>query len=256
MPDEQNQGAGPGAEEELDFSGLDDEQVILLLRDVLGEALRRGPATGAAARDLFLDAAAFAQAAHAAADREAERLRQAHTARVAHEAAQRVQAETAAEREAKVWAVRKGVALAAEELFGTRCKFDAKKLEIAVWKRSGGTERRLYVQRGFNDKLVTFHITGSSARNLTPGKLELARDPDMKAHRAVIKAFCEAVAALWMEAKLDIGAALAWTGPATPFVYDKSAMPPAPEPKPAAAPAAAPSAETPPSSAAPPEAAA
>lgn len=91
---------------DLDFSELSDDQLIGLVRAALQECARRNPAVANAARAATLDEAEKAKVYTAAADREAAKLRAAERERVAKEAAEAVQRQTAAQqaidREARI----------------------------------------------------------------------------------------------------------------------------------------------------------
>lgn len=237
--------------EDLDFSPLDDGQLVTLIRAACGEAARRGAAVAAAARDAYLDAAERATVARTAAEAEAERIRQEEIRRVAAEATEQVRAKAERERaqaeiarEQERWGRRKAVALEVVRLFGG-CRFETKGLHIIAWKKPGGTERRIFIQYGFNDTLFTYYVTGNAQKNIVPGKREWRKDPDLRANADAITALCKVIAALWIEGDIDVTAAAGWAGEPAPLPdYEPAPLvPPKPKTAPSsAAPAAPPAA--------------
>jgi hypothetical protein len=209
----------------LNFSALTDDQLVTLIRAACAEAVRRSPAVGAAARDAYLSEAEKAQIAADAAQREAERIRREEADRIAKEAAEKVRreqeqatTEAAHEKERKLWATRKGIALAFVPLLDAAgFSVDPKETEISitVWEKSDASrERRVYVNNGRRNAVACYYVSGNS-RN-APETLTMA-DRDLKAISSELTALCAALAKAWKSLTIELGTALAWQGDAIPF---------------------------------------
>lgn len=81
----------------LDFSALSDDQLLLLIKAALREAVNRHPALGEAARAAMLDEQERLRILREAGEREAAALRARERAQLAHEAAEEVRRKHAAE---------------------------------------------------------------------------------------------------------------------------------------------------------------
>ena len=212
---------------DIDFSGLDNEQLIALIRAACIEAVTRGTAVEMAARDAYLSAAERAQAAIGAAEAEAARVRREEEKRVRDEAAAKVRSAHAAElaeqetaRQTARWAVRKGVAQAIKGLIGGLCRFGMKDMVLELWQK--GADRRIFLGYGFDAGVVAYYVTGGgTGRYAKPPKaLENCRkDKEVKANLAKIRELCEAINALWPTGtmKLLLSEALTWDGEPTPL---------------------------------------
>jgi hypothetical protein len=209
----------------LDFSPLADDQLVELIRAALQEAVRRGSAVEAAARDAGLEEAEKARIARAAAEREAERLRQEEAARVAREAAEKVRrdAERAKEQEAiDERAKIRAIAARARELWGSGWS----EFTVQVWDRKG--DRRVFVQADFDRKFTTYYHTGNE--RIAPGTLaEDARWPVecLAEHlgipedeaRGKIKEFCAGLCRDWKGLKVEVNESNAPCDPAAKSDY-------------------------------------
>lgn len=148
----------------VDFSGLTDDQLVALFRELCQEAARRNPAVQAAMHEAGLDEAEKTRIYANAAEKEAERLRQEEAARVAAQAAEQVRRETEAARVAAEtqrnqakWAERDALSIRVTEIF-------EQKVKISVWAKDG--DKRLYFDplsgRAYGeDPLAMYAITGS-----------------------------------------------------------------------------------------------
>jgi hypothetical protein len=203
----------------LNFDDLTDDQLIMLIRAACTEAVRRGTAVAAAAQDAYLSEVERARIATDAAERAAEQIRAEEVAQTAAAAAEQVRAaadrgkiESAAERERKLWAQRKGIAQALEAV-----GYDVAGDSLVVWL-SASKEKRVFLQEkkfgGFT--YATLFVTGNMKH--APGSVELSsgckKDPDLSVELPKI---LRAVAAQWNAIKIDLAAALAWEGDALPL---------------------------------------
>jgi hypothetical protein len=194
----------------FDLSELSDGELFELVEECREEVSMRASKldTGAALGGQYLSAADRATAETKALEYQIKQLHQAALAKaerktvedlVRHEAEQ--QALKAAEAERLRWARRKGIALAAQELFTPDPK-----LQITVWVGSDG-EKRIYVDHGFGGaKLATYYATGN--RKNPPGTFETGK------RREERLAFCKAVAAAYSAMKLNVETAVNWGGEA------------------------------------------
>lgn len=204
----------------LDFSVLTDDQLIDLIGGACQEAVARGSATEAAARDVMLSARERADIAAGAAAKEAERIRQDEARRVAEEAAARVRVKATQaavteteQKERAAWAKRKGIAQAIAAI-----GWDVKGDQIVVWL-SAAKEKRVFLQQAkFNGATyATLYVTGNHRH--APNTVELARGMDGNA-KAALPAILRAIARDWNTLKVDLLAALAWDGDAIPLVVE------------------------------------
>jgi hypothetical protein len=202
----------------LDFTALTDDQLIALIASAAQEAIARGYATEAAAREVMLSAKERADIASAARDAEAERLRREEAQRIAEEAAAKVRnqatakiVDAAAEKERTVWARRKGIAQAIAST-GYSVAGDS----LVVWL-SPSKEKRVFLQQTkFNGATyATLYVTGNAKH--PPNTVELARGMDGNL-KAALPAILRAVARDWNAIKIDLAAALGWEGEAIPLV--------------------------------------
>lgn len=204
---------------DLDFSGLTDDQLIQLIRAACQDAVRRGAACAKAAHGVYLDAMEQSRIAHEAAMREAERLRQAETDRIARETAERIRRDAerkkvddVASAEAVLWARRKGIAIALDAV-----GYDVKGDQLVVWL-SGTKEKRIFLQqRGFGGATyATMFVTGNGRH--APDSFEFSRgmSPSLK---EALKPVLRAVAKEWNAFKVDLSEALAWSGDAIPLKH-------------------------------------
>jgi len=230
---------------DLDFSGLTDDQLIGLIRAACAEARRRGTATNEAARNVYLDEVERARIAQAAELLTAERLRNEEAQRVAKEAEERLRREAdqkkiadVAAGEVALWAKRKGIAQALDAV-GWDCKGD----QLVVWL-SPSKEKRVFLQQAVygGATWATLYVTGNN-RN-APGSATFSTsafkgDTEFKRN---VKAVLEAVAKNWNAIKVDLSAALAWKGDATPMPNYTAPSTPEPPVSPTPAPETAPEA--------------
>lgn len=212
---------------DLDFSGLDNEQLIALIRAACTEAINRGTAVEMAARDAYLSAAERAQVVQDATVREKERVRREDEQRVAAVAADKVRAAHAAAladaeaaTQTKRWGLRKGIAQAVKGLLSGVCRFGMKDMVLEIWQK--GADRRIFLGYGFDAGIVAYYITGGGqGRYAKPPKaLENCRkDKDVKANLGKLLELCEAINALWPTGttKILLSEALAWDGEAVPL---------------------------------------
>jgi hypothetical protein len=199
---------------DLDFSDLTDDQLVQLIRAACAEAVNRGAACAKAAHGVYLDAVEQARVAHAAAEREADRLRQAEVERIARETSERMRRDAdrkkideAAESEAKRWARHKGIAMALEAA-GYPVEGDS----LTVWL-SGSNEKRVFLQQGGygGATFATLYVTGNKRH--PPGSIEWSPRV-VKEYRPGVAAVLAAVAKEWNTLKVDLEKALAWQGDA------------------------------------------
>lgn len=202
---------------ELDFSDLTDDQLMQLIRAACAEAVNRGAACAQAAHGVYLDAVEQARVAHAAAEREADRLRQAEVERIARETSERMRRDAegkkindAASAEAKLWARRKGIAAALEA-----ADYPVAGDTLTVWLSGSTQEKRVFLQQGGygGATFATLYVTGN--RRNPPGTIEWSSRV-VKECRPGIAAVLVAVAQEWNAIKVDLGKALAWSGDAIP----------------------------------------
>lgn len=216
---------------ELDFSPLTDDQLIQLIRAACAEVGRRGAACAMAAQAVYLDEVERARVAREAAEREAERLRQADAERIAREAADKVRREAerqkvvdAAASEAKLWARRKGIAQAI-----AATGYDVKGDQVVVWL-SGTKEKRVFLQeRGHGGvTYATFYATGNGRH--VPGSFEFRAGMTPSLKEALKPVLC-AIAKEWNAFRVDLEEALSWSGEVVPLRH-LPADPPPPPPEP------------------------
>lgn len=202
---------------DLDFSELSDDQLVGLIRAACAEAVRRGTAVESAARDAYLSEAERAQVARVAAEETAERLRRQEAERIAKEIADRAAREvqqkaieSAADKERRLWAAKKGVAEAL-----VAAGWDVKGDQLVVWL-SASKEKRVFLQKaGYGSgTYATLYVTGNAKK--APDHCDLDRGMD-KSLRAEIPKILRAVAQGWAQVKIDLHAALAWNGDAIPL---------------------------------------
>lgn len=235
---------------DLDFSVLDDEQLVGLIRAACIEAVSRGAAVEMAAREAYMSAAERARVAIDAAEREVARVRREQEASVAAEATARVRAvhdaELAAqeaERQTRRWALRKGVAVAIREVIGQLCGFGMKDMVLELWQKEA--DRRIFIGYGFDNGIVAYYVTGGGRGRYAkpPRTVENCRkDKEVKAHASKVTELCEAIQALWPtgSTKIVLSEALAWTGEAVPLAgYTPQPVPIVTPPPAPAAPAEA-----------------
>lgn len=205
----------------LDFSGLTDDQLVTLIRAACAEARTRGAATEAAARDVYLDEVERARIARAAELIEGERLRSEEAARVAREAADRIRREAdqkkvqeVAEGEEKLWGRRKGIAEALDAA-GWDCKGD----QIVVWM-SAAKEKRVFLQQlGYGGATyATLYVTGNCKK--TPDSVSFGSPFNGKPElQRRVAAVLRSVAREWNTFKVALAQALAWSGAAIPLQH-------------------------------------
>lgn len=188
---------------DLDFSALTDEQLTALLHAVIDESIHRGV-------KLTLTELQRAAIVFTAQERAAAAIRSDEARRIAREAAEKLQREEeqkraadVAAKERRMWALRKGSALAVLPIFGA-------KTQINVWNNDSTKEKRVYIGGGFNANRVTYYVTGNK-RN-APGSMDI--DRDLRDRRDEIVALCKALAARWNAVKIDCDQAAAWDGEA------------------------------------------
>lgn len=191
---------------DLDFSQLNDEQVTSLLHAVIDESISRG-------LRMTLTELERASVVFAASELEAARIREGEARRLAREASERLRRDEeekrideARDKERRLWALKKGVALAVIPLLGAG-------MTVNAWIDGSSKERRLFIGRGFGKNRVVFHITGN--RRNPPGSIDL--DDDLCPRRAEIVRLCAAIAAVWTQTKIDCDQAAAWSGYGVPL---------------------------------------
>jgi hypothetical protein len=222
----------------LDFSTLNDDQLVSLIRAACGEAVERGAACQAAARDAYISAAEKADIAREAADREAAKLREEEARRIAAEAAEQVrrqrdqeQIASAGDKARREWARKRGIAEALLPLFKRANYSGLGGISVNVWVHATSKEKRIYIGKGYDANLITYYVTGGG-RN-APGKLELG-DKDFKPLSADVIAFCKALATAWTTIRFDAAEAIKWDGEAIPLPgYTPLPVAPPPPPVPA-----------------------
>lgn len=195
----------------MDFSGLDNEQLLLLLKAVMAEATERGLAMQRAASDVVLDAQEVAhikaEATQRATQAEAERQRQ----RIARDAARRAEAEIAqrqqdseAQKIQSNWRKRKAIGVALEQ-WGVKEDW-----QINCWCR--GADVRIYVDGGGErtyEWKMCLYVTGNAYH--PPGSLEVesvnkiteSSPLSTKAGRQQFKCFLLAVNDRWNGLKVS-----------------------------------------------------
>lgn len=190
------------------LSSLSDAEVLSLANDCASELRHRAENLNASAAlsGQFLSSAEMVTVAtraleyqkrqiHLAAMAEAERssLEKIRTAEAEQQARQ------VAETERLRWARRKGIALAAQQVFTPD-----QKLQITIWVGTDG-EKRIYVDHGFGGmKLATYYATGN--RKNPPGTFETSTRYEERL------AFCKALASAYGAMKLNLETAASWDG--------------------------------------------
>jgi hypothetical protein len=209
----------------LDFSALTDDQLVGLVRSALQEAVNRNPAVHAAAQAAVLDEAEAAKVRVEAAEKEARIQRAKQREAIAAAEAARVRAANAgavaaaeaekkrAEEEAKrvEMEAQRLAGLAEEEkvrkLWEYKTDLDRRlgqlirgdrSMTVQVWLR--GSDKRVYIQYDYDDKLVTYYHTGNARDK--PGKLWLGGDAELAvkygtATREQILALCVELCGKW-----------------------------------------------------------
>ncbi len=186
---------------DLDFSTLTDDQLIILIRSALADAVRRGAAAAIAAQGVYLDAAEQARVAVAAAEREAQRIRHEEAERIARDAAEQVRAaaakQTAASRQkeeeekaariAARFAFEKATLTELKEILGDLA--GEKSWWIEVWSKAG--EKRVYLgTKGckFGKNEIDYYHTGKLSRydQKEPGTFETFQS--IREHPEVLEA--------------------------------------------------------------------
>ncbi len=192
----------------LNFKGLQDDQLLQLIQGALAEAVSRGGAIAAAARTEFVDASerarieaeALLKAQAKAAEQERERI-QAEAERKAQAAIKSKQEQEYATTQAKNWGMKKAIHLALQE-WGVQ-----EDHKLTVWERDG--DKRIYFQEDNSRRSiwkVTYYITGNIHH--APGELNweymgradderLKNLSENKADQKALIRFFEAVSDRW-----------------------------------------------------------
>lgn len=201
----------------IDFSELSDDQLVGLIRAACAEAVCRGAGVASAARDAYVTEVDRARVVREATSQEAERLRKLEEERIAADAAaavrlaaEREKAATAAEREATLWARRRGIALALQA-----SSYDPTGDQVVVW-RSGSHEKRVFLQeRAYGGRTyATLYVTGNAKH--APDSVQFTAGLTAR-QKTDVAAILRAVAAEWDAMKVDVSEALAWKGTAIPL---------------------------------------
>jgi hypothetical protein len=205
----------------LDFSTLNDEQLVELIRESCAEAGRRGAAVAAAAKQTIFEEVERARVTRQAREAAEETLRQNQVRQAAREEAQRIQreAETAErlrveERERTQWAKKKGVAQALDALYDLT-NGDT----IVAWIGSTNERRIFFQSKPFGGiTYATLYVTGN--RKNPPGSFEF---PDKTLEgREELAEILRAIAEEWISVKIPLKSALAWSGDAIPLPTKKA----------------------------------
>lgn len=206
------------------FAALDDAALVEVIRGACVEALRRGETVAARAREAILTEAertalrlaVQAQIGAELRDAEAERFAR-ETAREARARAEREAVEqerrAAEEKERRLWALRKGTALAVQTALP-----DRDGLHVSAWVGPGG-ERRIYLNGEGRVEFAAYFVTGN--RRHPPGSIEVWSP--LRGQRDEFVALCRTIAARWTNVRIDCNQAAAWEGEAMPLVPDKAA---------------------------------
>jgi hypothetical protein len=200
--------------DELDFTGLTDDQLEALIRGACAEASRRGPCVADAVRSVLLDASECSRRVREAAEREVLRVQDEEARRAAETAAAAVRTAAETERSASSWSTKKWFAQQLDALYREVPGYESGLLrgaQLHVW-RSGG-ETRVFLGCGYDKNHVTLYVTGR-AKN-PPGSLEYG-DRDFKPYADRVRVLLAAAARTWPQgAKVDLRAALDWAGDAS-----------------------------------------
>lgn len=194
----------------MDFSTLDNEQLLTLLKATMAEAMNRGLAMHRAAADVVLDAQEVAQikaeamerAAQAAAELERQRVK-AQAEREAQAAVSEKRQVSEAEKIAANWKKRKAISVALDK-WGI-----SEDWQINCWSR--GADIRVYVEGG-GDRTYAWkmclYITGNAYHPPNSLDIEAADRIDKKSPLATkegrqkFKNFLAAINARWNGLKL------------------------------------------------------
>lgn len=194
----------------MDFSGLDNEQLLVLIKACLEEATKRGVAMQRAAYAVYLDAQEVARIQAEATARALEQQAELERQRIVKEAekaasakVEQQQQQTEAERIAANWKKRKAIGVALEKWGVTE------DWQINVWSR--GADVRVYVDGGGDCSYawkMCFYVTGNAYHPPNSLEIEEASKIDQssplssKEGRQIFKAFLSEVNKRWKGLKL------------------------------------------------------
>jgi hypothetical protein len=194
----------------MDFSSLDNEQLLTLLKAAMAAASERGLAMQKAATDAVLDAQEIARIKAEALQKEQQRAAEQKRQQVEEQARQEAKAKVAqteikteAQKVKASWESRKAIGVALEKWGVTE------DWQINVWSR--GADVRVYVDGGGErvyDWKMCLYITGNSYH--PPGEMtiegtnHISTDSPLadKANRQLFKQFLEAVNDRWRSLKV------------------------------------------------------
>lgn len=158
----------------LDFSQINDDQLIQLIRLALQEAASRTLEVKIAAQTAFLDEAEKARLVQEAATRESARLNREEADRAAREAVDKVrrqkEAEAAKAQEAKVaetWKYKEEMGVAVSQALNNKAAQTLK-----VWNKG---DKRIYIGGGYGDNMLSYFHTGTS--RVKPGHILIEKRP-------------------------------------------------------------------------------
>lgn len=204
----------------MDFSGVNNDQLLELLQACLAEATSRGIAMQRAAYDIYIDAQEVARIQAEATARALERQAELERRRIAEKAEQEAKAkvekqlhQAEVEKLAASWRKRKAIAVALEKFGFGKVDF----WEIGLW--SNGADERVYfegttdVEARLTRWKLCLYVTGNGYNPPNTLKLETGIEylsnnaPEhplaSKEGRAKIKAFLKAVNDRWRGLRLS-----------------------------------------------------
>lgn len=159
----------------LDFTPLDDNQLIDLIRSACQEAASRNIA--AVAQSVMLDEAERARIVREATAREQARQAQEEASRLAKQAAERVKAEAEkAERDkhaakvAETWEYKEEMGAKISAIIKP-----TREATLKVW--ANGADKRIYIGGGYNDNDCTYFHTGNSKNK--PKSISISTSKDL-----------------------------------------------------------------------------
>lgn len=210
----------------MDFSGLDNEQLLLLLKAAMAEAAERGLAMQRAASEAVMDAQELARIKAEATEKAQVRAAELERQRIVEQAQRQAEAsinqqrvQTEAEKIAAGWSKRKAIAVALQRWGMTE------DWQINLWSR--GADARVYVEGGGSATAygwkMCLYITGNAYN--PPGALDIdKRDLAAISTEALktkdgqqqFKGFLLAINERWNGLKLSNGDVKAFDGDPNP----------------------------------------
>jgi hypothetical protein len=188
----------------LNFSVLNDDQLVALIQASYAEAVRRGARVAVRAEEACRALDSLSNDERAAAERERRLEAQRLADQEAERARRRAESDRlrqAAAEQTRVWALKKEIA---DAIAATG--YDVRGDQLVVWRKAGGTEKRVFLQQKHfgGTTYLTLFVTGNAKH--APGSIKNCGVSKKVAE--LVEPILRRVAAEWAELRINLDEAV------------------------------------------------